>query len=344
MKKIILTLLMLFVLCPSANAAEELVLYNWSSYMPKEVLEQFTKETGIKVTEVTYDSNEAMFAKIKMVKDHGYDLIVPSTDFVIRMREQGLLEKLDKNLLPNMKNLNARFVGRDFDKNNDYSVPYMWGSSGLAVNTDFVPLDKVKSLKDLLDPDLKGRLLLLNDVRGVFAIALKANGYSVNDRDPEHIKKAYEFLVKLMPSVKVFDSDSPKQAMLSNEVLVGQLWNGEAFVANGENPAIQYVYPKEGYSLWMDHFCIPRGARHIANAHKFINFILRADIGAEIATELGYSSPNTESVKLLPENVRGNKICYPDDETMSRGEFEVGLGDATKIYEKYWIKLKTGAE
>ncbi|WP_027178987.1 extracellular solute-binding protein [Maridesulfovibrio bastinii] len=343
MKKIVLTLLLL-AFCSSAFAGEELVLYNWSSYMPAEVLEQFTKETGIKVTEVTYDSNEAMYAKIKMVSDHGYDLIVPSTDFVIRMREQGLLHKLDKKLLPNMKNLNPRFVGQDFDKNNDYSVPYFWGSSGIAVNADFVSVDEVSSIKDLLNPELKGRILLLNDVRGVFAIALKANGYSVNDRDPEHIKQAFEFLKKLLPSVKVFDSDSPKQAMLSNEVLVGQLWNGEAFVANSENEAIQYVYPKEGYSLWMDHFCIPRGARHVENAHKFINFILRPDISAEIAEELGYSSPNAEAVKLLPENIRNNPICYPDDETLSRGEFEVGLGDATKIYEQYWMKLKTGAQ
>lgn len=341
MKKIVLTLLLL-AFCSTAFAGQELVLYNWSSYMPKEILEQFTKETGIKVTEVTYDSNEAMYAKIKMVKDHGYDLIVPSTDFVIRMREQGLLLKLNKKLLPNMKNLNPRFVGQSFDKGNDYSVPYFWGSSGLAVNTDFISLDKIKSLKDLLNPEFKGRILLLNDVRGVFTIGLKANGYSVNDRDPEHIKKAYEFLVKLMPSVKVFDSDAPKQAMLSNEVLIGQLWNGEAFIANGENPSIKYVYPKEGYSLWMDHFSIPRGAKHIENAHKFINFILRPDIGAKIAKELGYSSPNAEAVKLLPKAMRDNPISYPDAETMSRGEFEVGLGNATKIYEKYWIRLKTG--
>lgn len=342
MKKIVLTLLFL-AFSATAFAGEELILYNWSSYMPREVLDQFTEETGIKVTEVTYDSNEAMYAKIKMVEDHGYDLIVPSTDFVIRMRGQGLLQELDKSRLPNMKNLNPRFVDQDFDKGNRYSVPYFWGSSGIAVNSAFIPVDKVSSIGDLLKPEYKGRILLLNDVRGVFAIALKANGYSVNDRDPEHIKKAYEFLVKLMPSVKVFDSDSPKQAMLSNEVLIGQLWNGEAFVANSENPAIRYVYPKEGYSLWMDHFSIPRGAKNVENAHKFINFVLRPDVGAKIAKELGYSSPNSEAVKLLPEKMRNNPISYPDDETLSRGEFEVGLGNATKIYEKYWMKLKTGA-
>ncbi|WP_320171742.1 extracellular solute-binding protein [Maridesulfovibrio sp.] len=339
MKKLFFTLLLLAV--SSSAFAGDLILYNWSEYMPREVLEQFTKETGIKVKEVTYDSNEAMFTKIKMVKDHGYDLVVPSTDFVIRMSAEGLLLPLDKSKLPNFSNLDKRFIDRDFDKGNKYSVPYFWGSSGIAVNTDFVPLNKVKSIKDLLDPALKGRILLLNDLRGVFAIALKANGYSVNDRDPEHVKAAYEFLQKLLPSVKVFDSDSPKQAMLSNEAMVGQLWNGEAYVANQENPSIKYVYPQEGYSLWMDHLAIPRGARNIEEAHKFINFILRPDVAAKIASELGYSSPNAEAVKLLPEKMRKNPISYPDDEILARGEFEVGLGDATPMYEKYWLKLKT---
>ena len=309
MKKLIFALLMLAI--SSTATAGDLILYNWSEYMPREVLEQFTKETGIKVKEVTYDSNEAMYTKIKMVKDHDYDIVVPSTDFVVRMSAEGLLLPIDKSKLPNFKNLDKRFVNLDFDKGNKYSVPYFWGSSGLAVNTDFVPLENVKSIKDLLRPELKGRILLLNDLRGVFAIALKVNGYSVNDQDPEHIKKAYEFLKKLLPSVKLFDSDSPKQALLSNEAMVGQLWNGEAFVASQENPAIKYVYPQEGYSLWMDHLAIPRGANNIEEAYKFINFVLRPDISARIAAEMGYSSPNAEAVKLLPEAVRNNPISYP---------------------------------
>ncbi|WP_415715199.1 extracellular solute-binding protein [Maridesulfovibrio sp.] len=339
MKKLIFALLMLAI--SSTATAGDLILYNWSEYMPREVLEQFTKETGIKVKEVTYDSNEAMYTKIKMVKDHDYDIVVPSTDFVVRMSAEGLLLPIDKSKLPNFKNLDKRFVNLDFDKGNKYSVPYFWGSSGLAVNTDFVPLENVKSIKDLLRPELKGRILLLNDLRGVFAIALKVNGYSVNDQDPEHIKKAYEFLKKLLPSVKLFDSDSPKQALLSNEAMVGQLWNGEAFVASQENPAIKYVYPQEGYSLWMDHLAIPRGANNIEEAYKFINFVLRPDISARIAAEMGYSSPNAEAVKLLPEAVRNNPISYPPDEILARGEFEVGLGKATPVYEKYWLKLKT---
>ncbi|WP_432738791.1 extracellular solute-binding protein [Maridesulfovibrio sp. FT414] len=339
MKKLIFTLLM--VAFSSTALAGDLILYNWSEYMPREVLEQFTKETGIQVKEVTYDSNEAMYTKIKMVADHDYDIVVPSTDFVVRMSAEGLLLPLDKSKLPNFKNLDKRFVDQSFDKGNKYSVPYFWGSSGIAVNTQFVPLEKVKSIKDLLNPELKGRILLLNDLRGVFAIALKANGFSVNDQNPEHIQKAYEFLQKLLPSVKVFDSDSPKQAMLSNEAMVGQLWNGEAYVANQENPAIQYVYPTEGYSLWMDHLSIPRGANNVDEAYKFINFILRPDVAAKIAREMGYSSPNAEAVKLLPEETRNSMISYPSDDILARGEFEVGLGEATPIYEKYWLKLKT---
>jgi spermidine/putrescine transport system substrate-binding protein len=320
---------------------KELFVYIWSEYLPDEVVAEFTAATGIKVNVSTYDSNEAMYAKVKMV-GQGYDLIVPSSDYVGLMSREGLLEAIDKSKLKNFGNLQAKFVNQSFDPGNKYSVPYMWGSTSIAVNTKIVGENTVKSMADLWKPELKGKLLLPNDTREVLGIGLKLLGYSINDKDPAHIKQAFEKMAALMPSVRVFDSDSPKQALLSGEVAVGVIWNGEAYVANSEDPAIHYIYPPEGFSLWMDSFCIPKGARNIDNALAFLDFILRPEIAAKISEEMGYSSPNAKAKDFLSDEIKKNPIVYPTPEDAARGEFLDNLGDATMaIYNNYWVKLKT---
>ena len=339
MKKILLALLL--VLCASlAQAADkELYLYIWSEYIPDAVVEQFTNETGIKVNISTYDSNEAMYAKLKLVGE-GYDLVVPSTYFVSRMRREGMLMPLDKELLPGLANLSARFRDMPADPGGKYSVPYMWGSTAIAVNTAKVHEDQVTKLADLWDPALAGRILLPNDPREVIGLTLKSLGYSFNDVDPGHLEEAYERLKTLMPGVRVFDSDSPKQALLSGEVDVAVMWNGEAFIANAENPDIAYIYPKEGFSLWLDSMCIPAGAKNVAEAHAFLEFLLRPDVAATISTEMGYSTPNAKAMALLPPDVYRNKIVYPADVDLARGEFLDDLGDSVQLFEEYWVKLK----
>jgi spermidine/putrescine transport system substrate-binding protein len=322
--------------------AAELYVYNWSEYLPDTVLEQFTQETGIQVVMSTYDSNEAMYSKVKMTGGKGYDIIVPSTDYVARMRAEGLLHPLQKDLLPNLANLAPNLLNQPFDPGNAYSVPYMWGSTAIAVNTADADARAVTSIADLWNPALDGKLLLPNDMRGVIGLGLKRLGYSLNDRDPAHIAEACALLKPLMARVRVFDSDSPKQALLNNEVQVAVLWNGEAYIAAGENPAIHYIYPPEGFSLWVDNLCIPKGAKNIKEAHTFINFLMRPDIAAAISEEMGYSSPNRRALALLPAEVRDNPIVYPDEATMARGEFEVDLGDAMRLYESCWMTLKTG--
>lgn len=340
MKKLLLAIVLpLAFAVPALAGSGELYLYIWSEYIPDEVVENFTRETGIKVHISTYDSNEAMYAKIKLA-GKGYDLIVPSSDYVGLMRRQGMLLPLDKSKLPNFSNLSAKFTDQPFDPDNTFSVPYMWGSSAIAVNTGTLGEDAVTSYTDLWKPEMKDRLLLPNDPREVFAIGLKSLGYSLNDTDPAHLEQAYQKLKKLMPFVRVFDSDSPKQALLSGEVTVGVIWNGEAYIANQENPEIRYVYPKEGFSLWMDSLCIPQGARNLDEAHAFLNYLLRPDVAAAISTEMGYSSPNAAAVKLLPDDVRANTIVYPDDATAQRGEFQDDIGEGMKLYEDYWVKLK----
>ena len=342
MKKL---LLLIALLCSSASpvhaAPDELFLFIWSEYLPDQVVEEFTKETGIKVTISTYDSNEAMYAKIKMVGGKGYDLIVPSSDYVARMARENMLMELDHARIPNLRNLDHDLIAKMVDPQSTYAVPYMWGSTGIAVNTKDINPAKMVSLNDLWRPEFADRLVMPNDMRGVLGIGLKSLGYSLNDTDPEHLRQAYDKLTTLMPRVRVFDSDSPKQALLNGEVQLGAVWNGEAYIAHSENPDIAYVYPKEGYSLWVDSFAIPKGAANIAQAHAFINFLLRPDMAKIICEELGYSSPNKEAVKLLPEEVRENHIVYPTPEELARGEFETDLGAATQIYEDLWTRLKT---
>ncbi|MDD2463622.1 MAG: extracellular solute-binding protein [Desulfobulbus sp.] len=338
----VMLLIALLTIGTSAFGAEKVVnLYIWSEYIPDEVLTAFTKETGIKVNISTYDSNEAMYAKVKLV-GKGYDLVVPSSDFVGLMRREGLLFPVDTKKIPNFSLIASRFTNQSFDPNNGYSVPYMWGSTSLAVNTALLPKGTVEKTADLWKPELKGKLLLPNDLREVLGIGLKVLGYSINETNPEHLRQAYEKLRTLMPQVRVFDSDSPKQALLSGEVAAGLVYNGEAYIANGENDAIQYIYPQEGFSLWLDSFCIPKGAEHIEEAYKFIDYVLKAEVSATISESMGYSSPNTKAVSLLPETMKKNIIVNPAPEMVTKGEFLDSLDEKTlKIYEQYWVKLKT---
>ncbi len=326
-----------------ASAADKVVnLYIWSEYMPDEVLKDFTGKTGIKVKIATYDSNETLYAKVKMLGGKGYDIIVPSAEYVSRMAGEGLLADIDKSLLPNLANLDETFRNLSYDPGNAHSVPYMWGTTGIAVNTAMVPEAQVAGYADLWNPALAGKLLLPDDMRTTFGMALKVLGYSTNDTDPAHIEQAYLRAKSLYPAVKVFDSDSPKQALLNGEVAVAVLWNGEAYVTNSENDAIVYVYPKEGVNRWVDNLCIPKNAANVESAHAFINYLLEPEVAAKISQEMGYATPNKAAMALLPAEVRDNQIIYPPADKLEGSEFETDLGQAQRLYDQYWTKLKTG--
>ncbi|QAR33879.1 extracellular solute-binding protein [Geovibrio thiophilus] len=340
--KIFQIIALTLVMTVSAFAAgKELYLYNWSEYMPEEVIQKFQKETGIKVIYNTYDSNEAMYAKVKLISGKGYDLIVPSTYYVSKMKKENLLARIDKSKISNFKNLEKSLLNKPYDPGNDYSVPYLWGSTGISYNADKVK-DKVDSWSVLWKPQYKGKILLTDDVREVFQMALVQLGYSGNTIKEAEIKAAYELLRKLMPSVRTFNSESPKVPYINGEVTIGMNWNGEAFLAQEEMPSMRYVYPKEGVILWMDNFAIPKNAKNINEAHTFINFVLRPDIAKIISEEIGYATPNREGKKLLDEEVRNNPTSYPSEAIVAKGEFQEDVGDAILIYEKYWEMLKTG--
>lgn len=326
------------------TSPEEKVLniFCWSEYLPQEALDKFTEETGIKVVYSTFESNEAMFAKLKLLDGKGYDLIVPSTYFIEQMRNDGLLRPLDKEKLTNLDKLDPRLMNQEYDPGNAYSIPYMWGATGLMVNKNAADPATITSWGDLMRPEFRDRIILSDDIRDVVGFALKLDGNSLNSRNEDEIKKAFETLEKLKPAVRVFDVTATKQAFIGEEVVAGIIWNGDAFIAIEENPDLAFIYPKEGAALWVDNFAIPKGSEHPGNAHKFIDFMLRPENAALVVEEFKYSTPNLEAKKFLPENLRESRLIFPTDEDLRNSEVTTGVGEAKQIYERLWEKLKTG--
>ena len=339
MKKwLILTATMLISF--SSMAQEKVVLYNWADYIPDSVLRSFTKETGIKVEVATFDSNETMFAKLQLVNGKGYDLAVPTTFFIERMKRADLIQPIDKSKLKNFKNLEPTLLNQAYDPDNKYSIPYLWGSTAVAVNTDEMDASSITSWKDLWKPEFKDQILLLDDVRDIFLMALKAKGFENNTTNEDEIRQAYEALVELLPNVKLFLSDSPKGPLIQGNVPMGVMWNGETYMAQLELGTVEYVYPNEGVTLWVDSFVIPKGAENVENAHKFIDYVLRADIGKIILEGVGNSTPNRATIPLLSEEMRNNPMVVPPAEVIEKGSFHRDLGEVNAIYEKYWQMLK----
>ncbi len=343
MKKLLFAMMALVLASPVFAADQpQVYVYNWTEYLPDEVIASFQKDTGIKVVYATYENNEAMYARLKILKGGGYDVVFPSTYFVHKMRKDGLLSPVDKTKLPNFKHIDKRLLDKPYDPGNAFSVPYVWGSTAIGYNADKIKKEEVASWADLFDPKFKGRLVFNDDIREVFGVGLKVLGYSVNDTDPAHIEQAYEKLKTLMPNIRLFAADSPKQAFLNQEVVAGMIWNGEIYMASQENPSVSYSYPKEGAIFWVDNMIVPVNAPNKDNAHRFIDYILRPDMAKRICEYVGYAPANASATALLEDDLKNNKIVFPDTEDMDRGEFQIDLGEAILIYEKYWEKLKTG--
>jgi spermidine/putrescine transport system substrate-binding protein len=310
--------------------------------MPDEVIRMFQRETGIRVIYTTYDSNELMYSKIRLQGGEGYDLIFPSSYYVDKMGREGLLKELDHSRITNIGNLTPYMMNQPYDKGNRFSIPYMWGTTLIAYNDKFTQGLEITSWGDLWRSEFAGRVLLNNDMREVFQMALMYLGYSGNTTDEKEIEEAYELLRSLMPNVRLFNSDSPKTPLINEEVHIGMTWNGEIWMAQDVNPHIQYVFPKEGVIAWVDCMTIPRGARNIDNAYKFIDFLLRPEIAAMITEYVGYSTPNKAALEIVSEEIRNNPLINPSAEIMERAEFQTDIGNAILIYDRFWERLRTG--
>ncbi len=326
----------------SATAADNNILYfyNWTEYVPPGLLEQFTKETGIKVIYSTYESNESMYTKLKTYKEGAYDLVVPSTYFIAKMSKEGMLQKIDKNKLSHFDNLDPNLLSKEFDPHNDYSIPYIWGATNIGINNEVIDPASVTSWADLWDSKYKNSLLLTDDAREVFQMALLKLGYSGNTQDPRQIEEAYIELQKLMPNVLAFNSDNPANPFMEGEIDIGMIWNGSAYVARQSGAAIETIWPKEGGIFWMDSLAIPANAKNVEGAHKMIEFLLRPEIAAQVAETVGYPTPNLKAKQLLPKALQEDQSLYPDASVIEAGEWQNDVGEANILYESYFQKLK----
>lgn len=315
-------------------------VYAWGGEIPKSVIQQFEARFGIHVNFSTYDSNETMFAKLKASRTPIYDVILPSAYFVERMQKQGMLHPLPHKQLPNLVNLDERFIHNDFDKGNRFSVPIIWGASGIFYNRAHVATPPTH-WRQLWNPLWKNQLLLLDDPREIFAIALLSLGFSPNDNNPLHIKRAYEHLRTLVPNIKLFASDSVQAIIIDEDAVMGEAWNGDAFKAQKENEYIDFIYPDEGYVIWVDCLAIPKNPPHLGEALRFINFLLEAEVSKEIALAEGHAITNAKGRVLLPIDIRNNQMVYPSADTLKKAYFQRDVGEeALALMSHYWEQLK----
>jgi spermidine/putrescine-binding protein len=322
-------------------------LYAWSEYIPQGLLDGFTQKTGIKVNYDTYSSNEELLAKLQAGAS-GYDVIIPSDYTVSIMVNQGLLEPLDMAGIPNFKNLDPGKTNLEYDPGNKYTVPYQWGTSCLVVDTGKVTRPITK-WADLWDPEFKDKVVLLDDEREVLGMVLSVLGYDKNSTDPAQLDAAKQKFIELKPNVKLFDSDSPKTALLAGDVWLGQTWNGEAALAHQENPDIAYIIPEEGCTVWYDNLAIPKGAPHKSAATAFINYVLDPQASILITQEFPYSNPNKAALDLMktqdPEmynSYMGFSATNPSAEDTQRLHMIKDVGDATALWDRVWTEVKGG--
>lgn len=338
-KKLLLILVSLFFITGCGKKQEEINVLNWSSYIPDSVIRDFEKSTNIKVNYTSYSSNEELLAKISTSKKGTYDLIFPSDYMVELMIKRNLIEKLDKSQLHNIGNLNENYLNLDYDKSNKYSLPFLLASTVIAINRDNIK-DDIRSYEDLLNSKYKDEIVMLDDQRIVIGAALLALGYDMNSTNPQELLKASEYLIKLKNNIKLFDSDSPKNYLISKEVNIGLIWNAEAALAVKDNKNIDIVYPSNGMAISIDNYCIVKGAKNKENTYRFIDYLLQADVMAKIISDYPYKNVNKKSEMLLDSDYLNNKAANIPDNVIKNGIFVKNIGDKITLYDKTWARIK----
>ena len=318
----------------------EVNIFVWTEYVSDTAISDFEKKFGIKVNVSTYSSNEDLLAKLKSESEGTYDVILPSDYTVEYLIAQNKLEPLNKEALTNLSNIDPAYLDEPFDPGNVYSVPYEGGVACIAVNTKKVEKE-ITSYADLFDPSLKGQIVVLDDYRAVIGITERAMGLSMNETDPDKLKEVEEKLLTLKDNVKLYDSDSPKSALISGDCSVGMVWSAEIALAMDENPDIKVVYPTEGAYVFLDNWCIPKGAKNVDNAYKFIDYMLSAEAAKTNIEDFPYLCPNTAALEMMGDEYVLNKAKNVPAEVIEKGEFLTYLGtDTLAIYDEMWTKLK----
>jgi len=323
---------------PVPMTGETISVYNWGDYIDSEAIDIFEAETGIRVIYETYETNEDMYAKIAM-GGSSYDVIVPSDYMIERMIRENLLQPINWNNVPNVKNIDSRFTHESYDPEFKYSVPYTWGTMGLLYNTETV-LNAPDSWDILLDPEYKMDMFMLNAPRDTTAIALVMCGHDLNSTDPAHLADAKKLLIDQKPLVLAYVVDEVKDKMIAGEASVALVWSGDATFCMSESDTLDYVVPKEGSNIFYDSLCIPKNARNVSGAEKFIDFMCRADIAAMNYDYVGYAIPNTAAIEVWgAEEYNASPVNNPPQEALDKCQVFKYLGDDTKLYDMVWTEV-----
>lgn len=319
---------------------DTLNLYNWGDYIDPSLLTKFEEETDFRVVYETFDSNEAMYTKIQQ-GGTSYDLAIPSEYMINRMIEEDLVLPIQHERLEGFDNIDETFLDLPFDPGNAYSVPYFWGTLGIIYNEKLVPEEGIQTWEDLWSPTLKNNVLLIDSAREVMGLTLQNLGYSLNSKNPAELKEASEKLDTLMPNVKAIVADEIKMYMIQEEAAVAVSFSGEAADMIWENENLTYVVPKEGSNLWFDNLVIPRTATNLDAAYAFINFMLKPENAAQNAEYIGYSTPNKEALKLLPDEIVQDEQFYPSNAAIENMEVYENLGPKyLGIYNDLYLEFK----
>lgn len=322
------------------SSQNTLTIYNWGDYIDPALLKKFESETGYKVVYETFDSNEAMFTKLQQGGTN-YDLTIPSEYMIQKMISEDMLLPLDHRNIKGLDAIDPRFLNLSFDLNNQYSIPYFWGTLGIVYNDKMVDHGTIKTWNDLWQKELENNLMLIDGAREVMGLALNSEGWSLNSKDMDQLKIAEKKLTKLTPNVKAIVADEMKMYMIQEESAACVTFSGEAVDMLEENEHLHYVIPEEGSNLWFDNMVIPKTAKNIEGAYAFINFMLRPENAAQNAEYIGYSTPNKEAMALLPTSITEDPQFYPDAQVMQHLEVYEDLGQYyLELYNDLFLQFK----
>ena len=317
----------------------KLNFYNWDTYIGETTLDDFKAASGIDVNMSLFATNDELFAKLR-AGNPGFDVIVPSNDFVERMAPAGMIVPLDHSLIPNMKNIDPAFINVDYDPGRKYSMPYTWLVLGIGYRKSKVQ-GVPDSWKPLFDSDqYKGRISLLSEAGDLFRLYGKYLGKSVNALTAADIKTIEAMMIKQKPFVKVFHEDNGQDLLAKGEVDLVLEYNGDIAQAMTEDDDIDFVVPKEGSQLNSDTLCIPKGAPHPKNAHAFINYLLDAEVGKKITETILYPTPNAAAKALMPEEYKNNPVVFPPAAVMAKCEYAKFRADMQPLYEEAFTRVR----
>lgn len=320
-------------------------LFVWTEYIPEDTIRCFEEVYGITVNHSEYSSNEELYAKLN-AGGGNYDIIQP-TDYIIPlMIRQGLVQELDSAKLPVLADINPGYLDLSFDPGNKYSVPYQAGTDGIVVNTGTVET-LPQSYADLWNPDYAGDLIMIDDSRAIIGAVLLSLGYDINTTSETELAEAAVKLKELVANVTIFDSDSPKTALVAGDADLGIVWTAEALLAQQENPAIEYVYPAEGVIRWMDNYLIPTDAPNADAAYAWINYTLQPALFWQMLRDFPYNNPSDATLAYAQEHhpdlynaYMASNITNPPAEVLEAGHYMEDVGDATPLYDRIWTEAK----